>query len=125
MSFNRVYFFENQYRLGKNAEAPRTLESLADDAGRPLTRNLARNLLVQLYEDAKNHEQSIKALNKMLAEPTPAFPKQAVLLRWEKSTNRWESPARRAPSTRRSRPERGAEEARLAEERLKALPVKK
>jgi len=76
----RYYVALNQYQLGKTSEAKSTLESLVDDADTPVTRNLARNMLVQLSEQAKNHEQSIKLLNDMLAEPTPAMPKNAVLL---------------------------------------------
>jgi len=76
---SRYYVALNQYQLGKKAEAKSTLESLSGDADSPVTRNLARGMLVQLSEEAKTHDQSIKLLEQTLAEPTPAMPKNTVL----------------------------------------------
>jgi predicted negative regulator of RcsB-dependent stress response len=75
----RYYVALNQYQLGKTAEAKSTLESLVGDADTAVTRNLARGMLIQLSEQANNHEQSIKMLSQILAEPTPAMPKNVVL----------------------------------------------
>ncbi len=119
---SRYYVALNQYQLGKTAEAKSTLESLAGDADSAVTRNLARGMLVQLSEEAKNHDQSIKLLSQILAEPTPAMPKNAVLYQMGQIYETMGKPAEASKRYKELTTEfPTSEEARLAETQLAKL----
>lgn len=118
----RYYVALNQYQLGKTGEAKSTLESLVGDADSPVTRNLARSMLVQLSEEAKDHDQSIKLLNQMLSEPTPATPKNAVLFQMGKTYEAMGKPDEASKRYKEITTEfPTSEEAKLAETQLAKL----
>ncbi len=79
--FARYYVALNQYKLGRTAEARKTLQALLEDANEPTVKTLAANYLAQLSEAEKNNQQAVEYLTKALQDSTPGFPKSTVLYR--------------------------------------------